>query len=143
MPTGKRDLEAALQNALQREKLLEGKLQNRKHVLNLVVNGWFNKFYIAHTENGAVHDFSIGVLLHNVETDGPFDRLIHLSPPTENYRFILWRSEHAPGHIFASGFSEKEFLELPTQLDDFGAEIKNLIQDAIKKIPPRNVLPYY
>lgn len=134
MAVTKRDLEIALHNAVFRAEEAEQKTADREHTLNLLLNGAFDKFHTALSENGAVHEFSLGVV-YNVPVQGRISRLAKPNH-TENRRIILWRTEFEAGRVFACGYSEQEFRQIPSHLsDDEAAEIRSIIQETIKKIP--------
>lgn len=121
-------------NAIVRAETAEQKTADREHALNLLLNGSFHKFHTGLSENGAVHEFSLGVV-YDFPVQNSFRRLA-MPGETENRRIILWKTEFEPGKVFACGYSEQEFREIPSHLDGEGADIKTIVQDAIRNLPP-------
>lgn len=90
---------------------------------------------MASAPDGAVHHFELGTVRNLSAEDRP------VSPTRLNKtcirRIVLWRTMFPQGHLYASAFPEPEFHSLPKHLAP-GCELRNLLEQAIEKIPTPN-----
>jgi hypothetical protein len=102
------------------------------HALNLLLNSGFERFHVALTAEGAAHSFELGT----VRIFPAADRIDLPTGPwrTRARRIILWKTMFPQGHLYASAFHEPEFQSLPKNLEP-GSELRNLLEQAIEKIP--------
>jgi len=129
MAASLRDLEHAAQLQFVRARKAEQKAQDIQHALNLMLNLGFERFHMALTMDGAVHEFELGTV-RNLPTP---DEIIP-KRATRNRRIILWRTMIPGIHQYASAFHDAEFRSLPRHLET-GSELRNLLEAAIEKIP--------
>src|SRR5260370_15477023 len=132
MPNTVRDLERAVQVQFVRARKAEQKAEDTQHALNLILNLGFERFYMALTFDGAVHEFALGTVRNAPAPDGiewP------VSPKMARMRrIILWRTMFTGGHLYASAFHDAEFRSLPKHSDP-RSELRLLLEDAIEKVP--------
>ena len=133
MSVTKRELEIAAHNQMFRAQRAEQKAADTSHALNLLLNDSFNVLHIGLTEDGAVHEFLLGVV-RNVPVTKQFGWPV---PPgqTENRRIILWKTTFEPQGVYATVYHEPEFRALPNQLDAESAYLEALLKEVIDRIP--------
>ena len=132
MSASLRDLEHAAQLHFIRAEKAEQKAEDIQHALNLMLNFGFERFHTSLTEDGAVHEFDLGVVRKLSAPEG-FD-LPPVPKSTRTRRIVLWRTTFPQGHLYASAFHESEFRSLPRHLKP-GSELRNLLEEAAKKLP--------
>ena len=132
MSASLRDLEHAAQLQFVRAEKAEQKAEDIQHALNLMLNFGFERFHTSLTEDGAVHEFDLGVVRKLSAPEG-FD-LPPVPKSTRTRRIVLWRTTFPQGHLYASAFHESEFRSLPKHLE-LGDELRNLLEEAAKKLP--------
>jgi hypothetical protein len=133
MAVTKRELEIAAHNQMFRAQRAEQKAVDTSHALNLLLNGSFDTLHTGLTEDGAVHEFLLGVV-RNV----PVTNLIGWPVPagqTENRRIILWKTTFEPRGVYATVYHEPDFRALSNQLDAESAYLEALLKEVIDKIP--------
>lgn len=99
---------------------------------SMLLNSGFEGFYMASTADGAAHYFELGTV-RNLPAPDPPD--VPICPRrTCARRIVLWKTTFSQGHVYASAFPEPEFQSLLTHLGP-GSELRNLLEQAIAKIP--------
>ena len=94
MSVTKRELEVAAHNHMFRAQRAEQKAADTSHALNLLLNGSFHALHTGLTEDGAVHEFLLGVV-RNVPVTKQFGWPVPAGQ-TENRRIILWKTTFEP-----------------------------------------------
>jgi hypothetical protein len=94
MSVTKRELEIAAHNQMFRAQRAEQKAADISHALNLLLNGSFDALHTGLTEDGAVHEFLIGVV-RNVPVTSQIGWPVPAGQ-TENRRIILWKTTFEP-----------------------------------------------
>ncbi len=133
MSASLRDLEHAAQLQFVRAQKAEQKAEDVQHALNLMLNLGFERFHVALTMDGAVHEFELGTV-RNLPRPDEIDWLATPRRSTRDRRIILWRTMFTGRHQYASAFHDAEFRSLPKHLES-GSELRNLLEEAIEKIP--------
>jgi hypothetical protein len=80
----KRDLEVAAHNQMFRAQRAEQKAADTSHALNLLLNGSFTVLHSGMTQDGAVHEFLLGIV-RNVPVTSQIGRPVPAGQ-TENRR---------------------------------------------------------
>jgi len=133
MAASLRDLEHAAQLQFVRAQKAEQKAEDIQHALNLMLNFGFERFHMALTMDGAVHEFELGTV-RNLSSSNEIDWPATPKRTTRNRRIVLWRTMFPGRHQYASAFHDAEFRSLPKHLES-GSELRNLLEKAIEKIP--------
>ena len=133
MSVTKRELEIAAHNQMFRAQRAEQKAADTSHALNLLLNGSFNALHTGLTEDGAVHEFLLGVV-RNVPVTKQFGWPVPAGQ-TENRRIILWKTTFEPRGVYATVYHEPEFRALTNQLDAESAYLEALLKEVIDMIP--------
>jgi len=133
MSASLRDLEHAAQLQFVRAQKAEQKAEDIQHALNLMLNFGFERFHMALTMDGAVHEFELGTV-RNLSSSNEIDWPATPKRTTRNRRIVLWRTMFPGRHQYASAFHDAEFRSLPKHLES-GSELRNLLEKAIEKIP--------
>jgi len=133
MSVTKKGLEIAAQNQMFRAQRAEQKATDTSHALNLLLNGSFDGLHTGLTEDGAVHEFLIGVV-RNVPVASQIGWPVPAGQ-TENRRIILWKTTFEPRGVYATVYHETEFRALPNQLDAESAYLEALLKEVIDRIP--------
>jgi hypothetical protein len=132
MSASVRDLEHAAQVQFVRAQKAEQKAEDIQHALNLVLNLGFQKFHIAQTCDGSVHEFELGTVRSLPAQDGinwP------VAPKrTRTRRIILWRTRFRQGHVYATAFHESEFRSLSNYVEA-DSEFRVVLGEAIERVP--------
>ena len=136
MRLSQRDWEIKLRNMISRAEKAEQQADDLQHTINLLLNGSFHPFHTALTINGAVHEFSIGIV-RNVPIKPTFDNLLS-SNSTGNRRMILWKTKFEPRGIFATSYLEDDFKKMVNELPPEEKELPQVVQAAILAIPVLN-----
>jgi hypothetical protein len=116
-----------------RAQRAEQKASDTTHTLNLLLNGSFNTLHTGLTEDGAVHEFLLGVV-RNVPVTNQSGWPVPAGQ-TENRRIILWKTTFEPRGVYATVYHEPDFRALSNQLDAEAAYMEALIKEVIDKIP--------
>jgi len=133
MAASLRDLEHAAQLQFVRAQKAEQKAEDIQHALNLMLNLGFERFHMALTMDGAVHEFEMGTV-RNLPMPDESDWPATPKRTTRDRRIVLWRTMFPGRHQYASAFHDAEFRSLPKHLES-GSELRNLLEAAIQKIP--------
>jgi hypothetical protein len=133
MSASLRDLEHAAQLQFLRAQKAEQKAEDIQHALNLMLNLGFERFHMALTMDGAVHEFELGTV-RNLPMPDASDWSATPKRTTRDRRIVLWRTMFSGRHQYASAFHDAEFRSLPKHLES-GSELRNLLEAAIEKIP--------
>jgi hypothetical protein len=132
MPMTRRGLEIEAH----RQKLLaeeaEQKAEDVGYALELLLNNRFKLFHTATTSDKGTHEFLMGIA-RNAPINDIF-RSAKAGSQTEDRRIILWKTTFGLGELIGSAYHEREFRSLPNKLDDQAPELKELLQEAIRKL---------
>ena len=86
-----RDLEHAAQLQFVRAQKAEQKAEDIQHALNLMLNLGFERFHMALTMDGAVHEFELGTV-RNLPMPDKGDWSATPMRTTRDRRIVLWRT---------------------------------------------------
>ncbi len=139
MSMTRRDLEIEAHSQKLVAKEAEQKAEDAGYALELLLNNRFKLFHTATTSDRAAHEFLMGIA-SNVPINDIF-RSVMARSQTEDRRIILWKTTFSPSELVASAYHESEFKSLPNKLDGQALELKELLQQAIRKLSDETAPP--
>jgi hypothetical protein len=131
-PMTRRELEIEAYSQKLFAKEAEQKAEDVGYALELLLNQRFKLFHTATTSDKGTHEFLMGIA-RNVPINDIF-RSVMARSQTEDRRIILWKTTFGPGELIGSAYHEREFRSLPTKLADQAPELRELLQEAIRKL---------
>jgi hypothetical protein len=141
MSMTRRELEIEAYNQKLLAQEAEQKADDAGYALELLLNDRFKLFHTATTSDKGAHEFLMGIA-KNVPINDFFTSVMARSQ-TEDRRIILWKTTFAPCEVIGSAYHEREFRSLPNKLNDQAPELKELLQEAIKKLSAHRLLMHW
>ena len=139
MAMTRRELEIEAYNQKIFAKEAEQKAEDAGYALELLLNDRFKLFHTATTADRGTHEFLMGIA-RNVPINDIF-RSMKARCQTEDRRIILWKTTFIPHELVASTYHESEFRSLPNKLDSKAPELKELLQQVIRKLSDEKAPP--